>query len=109
MLHSQLSKLGHSGRPFVLRQIAPRGIRPLTVRQFSKSPQTRQLSGLKIPPWATFANAKKYWPQLAAAAGGLVVIYGLSSVVFWVGGTLMVLNFEDFFWFGFGTGIVSAQ
>jgi hypothetical protein len=79
----------------------------LTQRTFSRTSQLRQnTGGFKIPPWATLGNVKKYWPQLVAGAGGLVVIYGLSNVVFWVAGTFLKLDFEDVFWFGFGTGIV---
>lgn len=81
----------------------------LTQRTFSRTSQLRQnTGGFKIPPWATLGNVKKYWPQLVAGAGGLVVIYGLSNVVFWVAGTFLKLDFEDVFWFGFGTGIFSA-
>ena len=59
-----------------------------------------------MPPWLTVSNIKAYWPQIAAGAGGLVVIYGMSTVMFWVTGTFLTLDFKDVFYIGFGTGLV---
>jgi hypothetical protein len=77
-------------------------------RNLSQSRTLRQ-SGFKIPPWLTISNARKFWPQIVAGGAGLVVVYGLSSMMYWVAGTLMTLDFEDVFWFGFGTGVVRGS
>jgi hypothetical protein len=55
----------------------------------------------------TVANIRKYWPQIAAGGGALVVLYGLSSGMIAVTQTFLNLDFKQVFYFGFGTGVVS--
>lgn len=78
----------------------------LGVRAFSRSTSAQQ--GLQLPPWLTLGNVRAYWPQIAIGAGGLVVVYGMSSVMYWVTGTFLSLDFKHVFYIGLGTGVVSC-
>ena len=53
----------------------------------------------------TAANLRLYWPQLAAAAGGVVVLYGIGSVSLHVATTLLQIDMEQVFKVGFFTGV----
>ena len=53
----------------------------------------------------TVANLRLYWPQLAAAAGGVVVLYGIGSVSLHVATTLLQIDMEQVFKVGFFTGV----
>lgn len=91
-----------------LRRSLPLRPSPLSlgVRAFSRSTSAQQ--GLQLPPWLTLGNVRAYWPQIAVGAGGLVVVYGMSSVMYWVTGTFLSLDFKHVFYIGLGTGVVSC-
>lgn len=56
----------------------------------------------------TPANIKAYWPQIAGATGAVVVIYGVSVLVYDLTSTLVNLSFEQVFYTGFFVGLGSA-
>lgn len=53
----------------------------------------------------TLTNLKTYYPQIAAGAGALVVLYGISSAAVHVATVLLELDMKQVFYIGFLTGV----
>lgn len=77
MMLSRVARPGPLGLS-LSRALQPRLSPLLLTRSFSRTTPVRQ--GLQLPPWLNFSNVRAYWPQIAVGAGGLVVVYGMSSV-----------------------------
>jgi hypothetical protein len=54
------------------------------------------------------SNLRKHAYLIAGVSGGLVVVWGLSSVAYYVTTTVLTLRPEDYFLAGAGTGLVAA-
>ena len=63
------------------------------------------------PHWTshlTIANAKKFWPAIAAGSMALIAVYGLGSAMFHITTTFLSLDFKHVFYIGFITGTLGS-
>lgn len=78
--------------------------RPLPRRAFASS------SSKPAPTWRSFtsnltlSSLRQYLPQLAGVTAGIVILYGVSDIIYWITTTILGLDMYDVFYYGFYTG-----
>lgn len=56
----------------------------------------------------TVANARAYAPQIFGVGAGIIVLYGVSDIIYWITTTILSLDMYDVFYMGFSTGSLSV-